>query len=218
MFDVPQHISPVAALIPSSTADVLRIVIAADPAARETLGSIAGSFDDLLVLDELEADEALASRLGVLTPDVLLCEVGRDAAPLAQIARLATPSLLLVGTAAQRSGAIAAGARGVIDRNATPRRIHAALHAVAEGLRVVDGERIADPRAEEGPLDESLTARELDVLQLLTAGMTNKEIAQRLGITEHTVKFHVNAILGKLHAETRTEAVVSAARRGIVVL
>lgn len=217
MFDVPQHISPVAALIPSSAADVLRIVIAADPAARETLGSIAGSFDDLLVLDEIDADEGLISRLGVLTPDVLLCEIGRDAAPLAQIARLATPSVLLVGSAAQRSGAIASGARGVIDRHATPRRIHAALHAVAEGLRVVDGERL-DPRAEEEPLDESLTARELDVLQLLTAGMTNKEIAHQLGITEHTVKFHVNAILGKLHAETRTEAVVSAARRGIVVL
>ena len=65
---------------------------------------------------------------------------------------------------------------------------------------------------------EPLTARELEVLRLLSDGMTNKEIASRLGITEHTIKFHVNAILGKLSAETRTEAVVHAARLGIVTL
>jgi two-component system, NarL family, nitrate/nitrite response regulator NarL len=68
------------------------------------------------------------------------------------------------------------------------------------------------------PMAEPFTARELEVVQLLAAGLTNKEIAQRLGITEHTVKFHVNAILGKLGAATRTEAVVQAARLGIVVL
>ena len=55
-------------------------------------------------------------------------------------------------------------------------------------------------------------------MQLLAAGRTNKEIASRLGISEHTVKFHVNGILGKLAVETRTEAVVTAARLGIVVL
>jgi len=74
------------------------------------------------------------------------------------------------------------------------------------------------PRSEDAELLEPLTARELEVLGLLSAGMTNKEIASRLGITEHTIKFHVNAILGKLGAETRTEAVVHAARLGIVTL
>ena len=218
MFDVPQQFSPVASLIPSSAADVLRIVIAADPATRETLGSVAGTFDDLLVLDELAADGMLAARLRVLTPDVLLFEPGRsdDLTPLAAIA---TPALVLAGSPLQRSAAVTSGARGVIDRGASPRRIHAALRAVGEGLRVVDAGMPGDLRSSAvEPLDEPLTARERDVLQLLTAGKTNKEIAHHLGITEHTVKFHVNAILGKLGADTRTQAVVTAARRGIVVL
>ena len=74
------------------------------------------------------------------------------------------------------------------------------------------------PSRDAEPLSDPLTAREQDVLHLLASGLTNKEIATRLGITDHTVKFHVNAILGKLGAETRTEAVVHAAKLGIVVL
>ncbi|HXN41970.1 MAG TPA: response regulator transcription factor, partial [Myxococcaceae bacterium] len=70
---------------------------------------------------------------------------------------------------------------------------------------------------EEAP-GETLTPRETEVLQLLSRALSNKEIAQRLGITEHTAKFHVNSILGKLGAQSRTEAVVKAARRGLVLI
>jgi DNA-binding NarL/FixJ family response regulator len=69
--------------------------------------------------------------------------------------------------------------------------------------------------ADEGP-DEPLTAREQDVLELLSVGLSNKRIAERLGISEHTVKFHINAIYGKLGASTRTEAVNRALRRGLL--
>jgi DNA-binding CsgD family transcriptional regulator len=67
-------------------------------------------------------------------------------------------------------------------------------------------------------LAEALTPRELDVLQLLSQGLANKLIARRLGISEHTVKFHVNAILGKLGAQSRSEAIVQALRLGLVAL
>jgi two-component system, NarL family, nitrate/nitrite response regulator NarL len=63
-----------------------------------------------------------------------------------------------------------------------------------------------------------LTAREQEVLQLLAEGLPNKAIARRLEISEHTVKFHVNAILGKLNAQSRTEAVVRAGRLGLILL
>ena len=63
-----------------------------------------------------------------------------------------------------------------------------------------------------------LTPREMEVLQLIAEGMANKAIAARLGVSEHTVKFHVNALLGKLAAGSRTEAVVQAARLGLVLL
>ncbi len=65
---------------------------------------------------------------------------------------------------------------------------------------------------------EALTPREREVLQLLAEGLANRAIAQRLAISEHTVKFHVNAILGKLNAQSRTEAVVRAARLGLLIL
>jgi DNA-binding NarL/FixJ family response regulator len=99
--------------------------------------------------------------------------------------------------------------------------MHAALHAVAEAEIVID-DAFADhllrhPRAEVEMI-EPLTTREREVLRLLASGLTNKEIAQRLGVTDHTIKFHVNGILGKLGAATRTEAVVEAARRGIIAV
>jgi DNA-binding NarL/FixJ family response regulator len=74
---------------------------------------------------------------------------------------------------------------------------------------------LADPGAGAG---KGLTPREAEVLQLLAEGQTNRAIAQSLRISEHTVKFHVTAILGKLGAESRTEAVVQAARAGWIVL
>ncbi|HLB64703.1 MAG TPA: response regulator transcription factor, partial [Anaerolineales bacterium] len=67
-------------------------------------------------------------------------------------------------------------------------------------------------------MDEPLTPRESEVLALLAEGLPNKSIAGRLGITEHTAKFHVNAILRKLGAQSRTEAVVLATRRGLILL
>ena len=74
-------------------------------------------------------------------------------------------------------------------------------------------------RAElEGGLIESLTTREHDVLVLVADGLSNREIAHDLAISEHTVKFHVNAILGKLAAQSRTEAVVRATRLGLLLL
>jgi two-component system, NarL family, response regulator YdfI len=67
-------------------------------------------------------------------------------------------------------------------------------------------------------LAEPLTRREREVLQMLAAGLANKEIATRLNISDHTVKFHVASILGKLGATTRTEAVTDGIRRGLVLL
>lgn len=117
---------------------------------------------------------------------------------------------------------------GALRRDATPEEIAAALAAVAGGLITFDRhlatlllqpspvitpsrERIAGP-------EEPLTARELEVLQLLAQGLPNKIIATRLHITEHTAKFHVSSILMKLGASSRTEAVTTAARRGLLML
>ncbi len=104
-------------------------------------------------------------------------------------------------------------------------QLAAALHAVASGLVVLHPTEVqaafplaapaSQPLAE---LAEPLTRREREVLQMLAGGLANKEIAARLQISDHTAKFHVAAILGKLGAATRTEAVALGIRRGLVLL
>jgi two-component system nitrate/nitrite response regulator NarL len=83
---------------------------------------------------------------------------------------------------------------------------------------VLAGAVLAVPEPLPGLPVEDLTPRELEVLQLLAEGLPNKAIGLRLSISEHTVKFHVNAILGKLGAQSRTDAVVRATRLGLIIL
>jgi DNA-binding CsgD family transcriptional regulator len=67
-------------------------------------------------------------------------------------------------------------------------------------------------------VEEALTARELEVLELLAEGLSNRSTAERLGISEHTVKFHISAIYGKLGASSRAQAIRRAARRGLITI
>jgi len=195
--------SPVAA---NPNPDALRVVVVSDaPLVRAGLLALLGGFGDL------DLGEADSSRSHGIDADVLLSHDVQTAER--------APSLVLVTDAAAAADALSSGARGVLARDASPRRIHAALHAVAESEVVVDdgfaNALLPHPRSNVAMI-EPLTPRERQVLQFLAAGLTNKEIAKRLGVTDHTIKFHVNGILGKLGASTRTEAVVEAARRGIV--
>lgn len=131
---------------------------------------------------------------------------------------------------AARAAAERGLAFGALRRDATAGEIVAAVTAVAGGLIALDRrlasellispERaaVAAPERLPGVADETLTARELEVLQLLAQGLPNKLIAQRLHISEHTAKFHVSAIMTKLNAASRTEAVTVAARRGLLIL
>lgn len=123
------------------------------------------------------------------------------------------------------SEALRAGVRAVLPSNISPEQIIAALEAAAAGLIVMHPTEVdamfppADPLSRSlADLAEELTPRESEVLQMLANGLANKEIAARLSISEHTVKFHVASILGKLGAGSRTEAVSLGIRRGIVLL
>jgi DNA-binding NarL/FixJ family response regulator len=132
------------------------------------------------------------------------------------------PVLAVLWGGEQARDALAAGARGVLLRERLEERLATAIRAVATGLVVID-EALSEtvlrpPPAAPVPLVEPLTPREMEVLQLVTEGLTSRGIGQRLGISEHTAKFHVNAILGKLGAQNRSEAVALAARLGILVL
>lgn len=122
----------------------------------------------------------------------------------------------------QAGEALAAGARAILMRDRIEERLLPAVTAAVAGLVTLDeglAESVLRPRsANAPPLAEPLTPREVEVLQLLAEGLTNRRIGERLRISEHTAKFHVNAILGKLGAQSRSEAVAQAARLGLVLL
>ncbi|PYT64088.1 MAG: DNA-binding response regulator [Acidobacteria bacterium] len=121
--------------------------------------------------------------------------------------------------------ALRAGIRAVLPNDISPDQLAAALQAVSSGLVVLHPANVhsAVPAASVAPrpldeLVEPLTPRESEVLQMLASGLGNKEIAAKLGISDHTVKFHVASILGKLGASSRTEAVSLGIRGGLVLL
>jgi two-component system, NarL family, nitrate/nitrite response regulator NarL len=124
--------------------------------------------------------------------------------------------------------AIAAGASGALHKDSPTDLVLAAASAIHQGLAVFDRSFVSRlvPTTPEAPGAQStaqqereeLTPREQEVLALLAEGLSNKEIAGRLDISDHTAKFHVNSILQKMGAQKRVEAVVRAARLGIIDL
>jgi two-component system nitrate/nitrite response regulator NarL len=110
----------------------------------------------------------------------------------------------------------------LVPREASAAELRAATAAAAQGFTVMPSALAArglpGRPPERDPLSESLTPREGEVLNLLAQGLTNRQIAERLGISEHTAKFHVAAVSAKLGAASRTDAVTRGVRRGLVTL
>jgi two-component system nitrate/nitrite response regulator NarL len=153
--------------------------------------------------------------------EVILWDLGAQSLPLERPKlMLQIPTLALVRDREAAFEALGSGAAGVLLRNAEGSRLLPALRAVAAGVSVFEPALLREWFAARAGVAGSLalTPRELEVLHLLAEGLSNRLIGVKLSITEHTVKFHVNAILSKLGADTRTEAVVIAARRGLVML
>ena len=197
-------------------------MVADDPLARGGLAAILGAQPGIEVVAQVAATDRWATIAEAYDPEVAVWDLGGrgSAEPAPDLERLGVPVLVLAPDEERAAEVLAAGARGALFRDASGPRLRAALAAVALGLTVVD-DAFAPPwrrRAAGTVAAESLTPREREALDLLALGLSNRAIAERLGIAERTAKFHVNAILSKLGAETRTEAVVLAARLGLVVL
>jgi two-component system nitrate/nitrite response regulator NarL len=194
-------------------------VVAEDPLVRSGLVSLLGSEPGFSALSE----PGMPSDTRVLEAgaELILWDVGAGAVPAERpLAREQIPTLALVRDEEAALDVLRAGALGVLLRSADGERLLLALRAVANGIAVFEPALLrALLVGRVAPGDTlSLTPRETEVLNLLAEGLSNKLIADRLKISDHTAKFHVNAILNKLGAETRTEAVVLAARRGLLML
>ncbi|HUL60657.1 MAG TPA: response regulator transcription factor [Anaeromyxobacteraceae bacterium] len=198
------------------------LLVAGDPLARGGLAAILDGRGEIGALGRSSFEDAAgAARDGW---DAIAWDLGAGggsgADGLHEVAA-AVPVVALFSAEDDAAEALRAGARGAVARDAEPEVIAAALSAAARGLGVLDAELAAGwlrPPAPPPSDGETLTPREREVLQLLAEGLANKAIAARLGIAERTAKFHVNAILGKVGAASRSEAIVKAARQGLVVL
>ena len=207
-------------------------IVAASPLARAGLENLLAA-REVVVVGSNGTIDALSEMLADAAPDVVLIDSsGEPFEPMLEsivASGLASDvSVVILGdgmTPGTSGDALRAGIRAALPGDISPDQLAAALEAVASGLLVLHPSHAREslpassaPSRALDELAESLTRRELEVLQMLAAGLSNKEIAARLNISDHTVKFHVGSILGKLGAASRTEAVSLGIRRGLVLL
>jgi DNA-binding NarL/FixJ family response regulator len=204
----------------------LRILIVGDnPLARTGLAALLAGESGITVVGQVAGGDDLPEDLDLYKPDLVVWDLGWEPSSalehLADVKEIGTPVIALLTDTSHTASAWNAGAVGLLLRDTDADQLLAALDAVAQGLMVLDPQLANElPRSERPPEApaEALTPRELEVLQLLAEGLPNKTIARRLSISEHTVKFHLNAIMSKLGAQSRTEAVVRATRLGLIIL
>jgi DNA-binding NarL/FixJ family response regulator len=209
------------------------LIVASSSISQSGLENLLGASTSLQVVRVVADFSQLSESVEELQPDVLVAEItGQDRTLPEEILKLSEEApvaiVLLVDDANTERDldALRNGVRAVLPRNMSPGGIVTAIEAVGAGLAVLlpEGldnllqESTASHRAVSPPLVEALTPREIEVLGMMVEGWGNKEISTRLGISEHTVKFHVASIMGKLNASTRTEAVTSGIRHGLIML
>lgn len=217
-----------------------RVVVAAESAiVRAGLEAMVASSAALTLAASLPRGDLKLSGPAMTGAGVLVVELSRaDDAVIADLATLsaddsgiATVLLVESPNASWVIDALRAGARAVLPRTSTAEEIIAAIEAAAAGLVVLHPSNseemlstlsstpaIRQPDSADDDPQEPLTPREIEVLAMIAEGHGNKTIAYRLGISEHTVKFHVQSIFGKLGASSRTEAVTLAIRRGLLMV
>ena len=202
--------------------DLKILIVATNPLARMGLAALLTGQSGLTIAGQTTGSISLADEIDLYRPDAIIWDWGWENQPdrLAEVRDL--PVLALLNNAAQATDAWASGATGLLLHDADAESLVAALNALDQGLLVIDPALSESLFPTALPIQDSpaepLTPREMEVLQLLAEGLPNKTIASRLSVTDHTVKFHVNAIMSKLNSQSRTEAVVRATRLGLIIL
>jgi DNA-binding NarL/FixJ family response regulator len=197
---------------------VIRVlVVSASPVTRAGLEALLRTSPNIEVAGSLSD----WPRNRDIAPDVIVADWERAGEELPQ--DTTAVSVILLADDLDHTWtaeALRSGVRGVLPRDAAPDQILAAVEAAAAGLAVLQPDNLdsvlAAPRPARNP--EFLSPREIEVLGMMAEGLSNKTIAYRLGISEHTVKFHITSIMSKLNAGSRTEAVTLGIRRGLILL
>ena len=212
----------------------IRVVVAATSAVRRgRLEAIIRADSSLQLSGSASGLLGLTERARDLQPDVIVVDLSHSdpqfpsrAASLEE--QTGSPVVVLIDepSAAWVSRALRSGVHAILARDSSASEVRIAIHAARDRLVLLDPEvaqelgRVPHPPNDESLIEtvEELTPREVEVLRLLADGLGNKEVALRLGISDHTVKFHISSILAKLGAGSRTEAVTLGIRRGLILL
>jgi len=204
----------------------IRIAVAATSAVRRAgLESIIRSHAEFHLAGSFGAVASLVSFARSTELDVIVIDTDSIRDLLLEPTSDAAIVLLSEVTEARSiSRLLRSGVRAILPRESDPDDVLSAIYASYDGLVLLSAptaESLAalfgdQPLEVEAELSEEITSRETDVLRMLAQGLVNKDIAARLGISEHTVKFHISSILDKLGASTRTEAVTLGIRRGLI--
>jgi DNA-binding NarL/FixJ family response regulator len=207
----------------------LRLLLVDDHALfREGLISLLSYQDDFTVVGEAGDAGSALDQARALKPDIVLMDIempGEDGVIATRRLKLAMPAVTVVMLTVRDDSetlfeAIKAGAQGYLVKNVRSREMLEQLRGLARGEAAISrrlaARILADIRSQTeafGP-EEALTARELEVLDLVAARLSNAQIAERLVISEHTVKNHMKSILSKLHLRNRHQAAAYGVARG----
>jgi DNA-binding NarL/FixJ family response regulator len=201
----------------------IRVLVVDDHyVVRIGLVSLVNTDPELKVVGEADDGDQAITLFQKLQPDLVLMDVrmpGKSGPEVTtQMRRLSDKARVLILSAFDGDedihNALAAGAHGYVLKSSTGEELIPAIHAVAAGKRWIPQNVAA--RLKSRNLFDDLTPREIDVLREVAKGLSNKELADTLGITEHTAKDHLKSILAKLRVADRTQAVTLAIQRGIL--
>jgi two-component system, NarL family, response regulator YdfI len=220
---------------------VIRVLLAAASAVRRAgLETLVKNTPSLKLVGSFQSVRAIARRADELQPDVIVVDFAADG--LVENDGLEAGSTSFHGVSLMAGSwpmvvlidepnsdwtaqVLRSGVKAILPRDATMHEILPAIQAAYAGLVLLDSEvtqslaaRIHSSFFPVVDVPEDLTPREIEVLRMLADGSGNREMAHQLGISEHTVKFHISSILDKLGAASRTEAVTMGIRMGLILL